>query len=99
MSSKQELIDEVMDNFDFSKVAKVMKATDWVWVTTQYEVPEESEIRKRVRELLNVAYDGAIRKEEDYLIGTGGFEATYALDCKLLSLKFILSSWEAGGDF
>jgi len=97
--TKQELIDEVMDNFDFTKVAKVMKATDWVWATVNFTVPEESDIRKHIRELLNNVYDSSIRTEKDYTIGTSGFEATYMLDYKMLSLKFIVSSWEAGGDF
>lgn len=97
--TKQELIEEVMDNFDFGKVAKAMKALGWVWVTTQFEVPEESEIRKHVRELLNLVYDGAVRTEGDWTMGTGGFEATYEVDHKMLSLKFIVSSWEAGGEF
>lgn len=94
--TKQELIDGVMDNFDFGKVAKTMKALGWVWATTDFHVPEESDIRKHSRELLNRVYDGAIRTEDDYTVARGGFEATYALDHKMLSLKFIVSSWEAG---
>lgn len=97
--TKQELIDEVMDNFDFGKVAKAMKALNWVWATTDFDVPEEPDIRKQVRELLNLVYDAAVRTEGDYTVGTGGFEATYVIDHKVLSLRFIVSSWEAGGDF
>ena len=97
--TKQELIDEVMDNFDFGKVAKAMKALGWVWATTDFDVPEEPDIRKQVRELLNKAYDGAISKEGDYTTGTGGFEAAYEIDYKVLSLKFIVSSWETDGEF
>ena len=97
--TKQELIDEVMDNFDFTKVAKAMKALGWVWATTQFDVPTESDIRKQVRELLNKVYDSSIRTEEDCTIGTGGFEATYESDFKVLSLKFIVSSWETDGEF
>ena len=97
--TKQELIDEVMDNFDFNKVAKAMKALGWVWATTQFDVPTESDIRKQARDILNNVYDSSIRTGEDCTRGTGGFEATYMLDYKMLSLKFIVSSWEAGGDF
>lgn len=97
--TKQELIDEVMDNFDFGKVAKTMKALGWVWATTDFYVPEESEIRKHARELLSTVYDGAIRGESDCTTGTGGFEATYEIDHKMLSLKFIVSSWETEGEF
>jgi hypothetical protein len=97
--TKQELIDEVMDNFDFGKVAKTMKALDWVWATTEFYIPEESDIRKHARGLLNKAYDGAISKEDNYTVATGGFEAAYEIDYKVLSLRFIVSSWETDGEF
>jgi hypothetical protein len=97
--TKQELIDEVMDNFDFGKVANVMLALNWVWATTKYEVPEEAEIRKHARTLLTLTYENAIKVGRGYTVGTGGFEANYDIDHKMLSLKFVASSWEAGGEF
>lgn len=79
-------IDEIMDWFDFSKVAKVMEAVDWKWWSEEgIEVPCEGKLRKEARRLLKRAI------KERGIIGTGGFEASY-IDGDL-ELKFIVSSW------
>ena len=45
----QHQIDEIMDEFDFRKVADYMKGTDWKWHNAEDGVPSEQEIRKSVR--------------------------------------------------
>lgn len=97
MKTKQEHIDEVMDQFDFVKVVKAMKALDWRWATTAGMVPLESELRQQARKLLGLAYEGAIEfNVSPYMTGTGGFEATYSKEYDNLGLKFIVASWETG---
>lgn len=76
-NKQQELIDYVLDTFDFSKVANVMAHLNWTWHSTDgvssYEVPSEYELRQAVRKELkqmiarNVCSDHAI-------MSTGGFE-------------------------
>jgi hypothetical protein len=61
-------LDEIMDSFDFKKVKKMMEAVDWVWATTDGEVPDEYELRKAARRMMRVAING----EE---CSTGGFRA------------------------
>jgi hypothetical protein len=51
--NKQEQIDDIMDNFDFNRVARVMDFLDWKWYMKEYRVPAESEIRKQVRQHLS----------------------------------------------
>ena len=43
----QEQIDNIMDNFDFSRVLKVMRALNWEWGScgTEHE-PDEAELRR-----------------------------------------------------
>jgi hypothetical protein len=47
---QQRKIDEIMDEFNFGKVAKVMKYLKWSWCLTG--VPCEAEIRKSARKRL-----------------------------------------------
>lgn len=86
MRPVQELIDEVMDWFDFGRVAKVMDALDWKWTSAEYRgdgVPIEAEVRIRARELLK-----EVLKEDNSVISSDGFRASYKDG--MLSLAFIV---------
>jgi hypothetical protein len=78
--TKQELINDIISNFDWEKVSKVMKSLDWKWFSsrTENQVPSIGEMLIVVTDLLNRSYDGLVRKYHDktYGIATGGFEAT-----------------------
>ena len=97
---KQEMIDEIMDWFEFEKVHKVMEALDWTWATVGAIVPTIQDLRRSAREQLHWAYDGLEKHGGDnYFTGSGGF---FASAHKLpngkvsLSLKFAVSEWTAG---
>lgn len=67
----EEQIDDIMDNFEFNKVRKVMEFLDWkLWFDgEENRVPEASELRKLAREYLRyVAKHGGTT-------GSGGFTA------------------------
>lgn len=83
-----EQIDEIMDWFDFAKVAKTMQALDWVWYESGGDIPEEGEIRKHARSLMKQA----VKKEYKYF-GSGGFVVEYDKDAPLIVLKFVVSEW------
>jgi hypothetical protein len=91
--TKQEQIDEIMDNFDFNKVAKVMDFLDWKWFLNGYRVPEESEIRKKVRQHLAEAFDCGQGQGRKYTLCTGGFVCSYDPQYSELSLTFELDGW------
>lgn len=97
--TKQEMIDEIMDNFDFGKVAKVMDFLDWKWamvgMTSQYCVPEEPEIRKEARGRLSKVYDHAVGQGRKYETATGGFWYSYDPQHSILNLDFKLATWDA----
>lgn len=86
---QQASIDEIMDNFDFAKVVKVMQFLKWKWWDAEDEIPTEYEVRKNARRLL---YDVAKNPDEEASITTGGF-AAHKIG-KFFELEFILTEWD-----
>jgi hypothetical protein len=82
---EKKIIEEILDNFDFQKVKKVMDALDWVWVSCD-GVPDIYDLRKESRRLLK-----EVIKTKSYQIGTGGFVASYYYG--ELSLEFVVCKW------
>ena len=102
----QELIDNIMDNFDFHKVHKVMKQLNWHWAFAEEGIPREDELRKEARKLLNECLYALIKNGEDnWSIATGGFQvrATNYRDGETISdgfhvglkLEFVIEDWDA----
>lgn len=88
-------IKQIMNNFNFSKVHKVMTLIDWTWHDDGVPSIESLEITA-LRLLLEIINE----KREGYIsYSTGGFvvskninhESTLGYD---LSLEFVLVSWE-----
>jgi hypothetical protein len=79
----QELIDAVIDDFDFTKVRQVMYALSWTWQNAKDGVPSVRELRQSARRHLEDALTG----DTGYSF-SGGLEATYTNE--VLRLKFIL---------
>ena len=69
----QELEDEIMDTFEFSKVVSCMRHFNWTWYTSDSEgsVPEEYEVRQEARRLIRTA------AKEQISIGSGGLHVDY----------------------
>lgn len=91
--TKQEHIDDIMDNFDFNKVAKVMKYLKWEWASSVTGVPEEPELRRSCRQYLSMAYDAGIEYKKGYRISTGGFVYSYHPEFDELRLVFEVTGW------
>jgi len=93
MKSKSEMIDNIMDNFDFSRVAKCMEVLQWKWHDVK-GVPEEYDIRKLARKLMKGVPDVFIK--DNYFTGTGGLQvnASYEnTELVLLELSFVVAEW------
>lgn len=96
--SKEELIEQmvtdVMEDFDFDRVHKVMENLDWRWTIENDErtVPSTYRLMKKAEHLLRetAAYYG---DKEFHAIGTGGLMAS--LDGGVLALQFILTETTA----
>jgi hypothetical protein len=73
----QKQIEDIMDEFNFAEVQKVMESLNWTWSETGC-VPEEYDLRKGARKLLKEA----AKMIDDKLnlsggsTSTGGFLAT-----------------------
>lgn len=81
----QDRIDDIMDNFDFNKVAVCMKALNWGWHSLEGNTPNYFEIKTFARNLLK-------RKES---VATGGFEVKVDKEEGYMSLKFVLTDWDS----
>lgn len=92
MATKQEMIDYVLDNFDFERVHKAMVALDWHWASVG-DVPEIYDLRVKSRELLH----DVLRKEQ-YLVGTGGLYATYDREYDMLGLRFCIDDFSCDNE-
>ena len=92
----EKQIEEVMDEFDFRKVAEYMKSVEWVWHSTD-GVPSESDLRKSVRKTMR---DLSNKGEHGYY--SGGFDIRFYenKDDKWLrfDVKFVLESWAMDGE-
>ena len=71
--TEEQIIDDILDEFDFDKVHKVMEFLDWGW-TDGYrplEVPTVGQLRIRARTLMK-----DLIGKEDGGTATGGFWVT-----------------------
>jgi hypothetical protein len=101
-----QMIDDIMDNFDFIKVQKVMEALNWEWSSAADSLPTISELKKQAVYLLKGASKLRLGEyldsywEEGVSHSTGGFQATAYCDATktkiiALDLKFILEEWDS----
>jgi hypothetical protein len=51
----QDIIDDILDSFDFNKVNTVMNKLNWVWKGTEEGITTVKELRKEARGLLKTA--------------------------------------------
>ena len=99
-----EMINDIMDNFEWAQTRDVMEFMDWKWSDKQ--VPSISEMKKSAERLLRKAAELRLGEykssywEMGILAGSGGFQATAYCDetktkITMLDLKFILNEWDA----
>jgi hypothetical protein len=91
---EDEIIADILDEFDFDKVHKVMEFLDWTWfkddMQSPAEVPTKGDLRKQARRLMNNCI-----KHEECSTGTGGFyvrKSTYD-GVPYYELQFVVTSW------
>ena len=99
-----QMIDDIMDNFDFDRVQTAMEALDWQWAGKG--IPSIEQLRETAVYLLKGAAELRLEEyldsywEEGIINGTGGFQATaYCNEAKTqiiaLDLKFVLEGWDS----
>lgn len=94
---EQRLIDEVMDYFNFAKVAKVMQTLKWTWgmCLDDDNIPIESTLRESARKgLRKTIHDSLGRKEHQ--TGSGGFNYRVWRENNIvtyITLSFVVEEW------
>jgi len=94
---KKELIQEVMQNFNFERVARVMQWLDWKWAVGN-KVPSEQELKSFVEKACEISYDNCLEYSTIGHYVTGGFDIRAIMEDDStisLSVKFVLTEWDA----
>ena len=96
--NREQLIDEIVENFNWDKVYRTMDALGWTWIDSEGETPSIVKLITTATRLLRDAFDGAVKEQQTYLSGTGGFEAVCYMDGEddmyRLELRFVVASWD-----
>jgi len=84
IKDKEQQIEHIIDNFDFSKVRRTMKNEYWEWA--EVDVPSLIHIIEEATRLLNDVKNNSI-------LATGGFKAS----CRdgIYQLEFILAEYDS----
>lgn len=101
---QSELIEDLLERFNFEKVLIVMQALDWKWVdhsnNSELSIPTIDRMKRMCRNLL-------YRTISDKSTGSGGFEARHYLpngdddeiEEETFGLSFVVTRTFANGDW
>lgn len=74
---EQQHLDELMDSFNFARVARAMRSLQWRWASADADIPDEPHIRATVRNYARQAILQALTNTGHQpgrgFVGTGGF--------------------------
>lgn len=90
---QQQAIDDVMDQFDFERVHRVMTFLQWMWSDEQgsLNVPELSDVRRFARRIMKNTMSESNAKGGPFYIESGGF--CCHVEDEVLNLKFVIEDW------
>ena len=88
-------IEDLLDEFDFDKVKKVMDCLEWKYYDSPDKEVSVGELRRMARRLLETVYNEGTSAQT--YTASGGFYAERQMfpgdDTKYLSLKFVVTEW------
>ena len=87
---QKKAIKEIMEEFDFARVRKVMLALDWTWLNAPSS-PSIEELRGAAEKLLIKGVESA---DIFHYSSTGGFDTYCDNTNKSISLSFVVEVWE-----
>lgn len=102
----EDMIDEIMEEFDFGRVESVMLYLNWKWGMSTYRTPQIDELKETAEQLLRNVAELRLGTyiDEHYKVvifsAAGGFKATaWCNEAKTeitgLKLEFIVDSWDS----
>jgi len=89
--TEEQIIEDILDEFDFGRVRQTMEALKWVWKDTDGCAPTIGQMRKQARFLMK-----SCMGHQEFTTATGGFYAfkrTYD-DLPYYRLMFVVSEWD-----
>lgn len=99
--NEEKLLNEIMDWYDFSKVAKCMSLLKWKWASIDVEhnngIPTEPEIREKARKMIiDLLKYPNFEKSQLKFCATGGLQVSIHLDgynfeTESIELKFVVA--------
>jgi hypothetical protein len=102
--TQNDMIKEVMNNFDFERVQHAMDLMNWTWYNTK-KAPSIDELKKAARHHLDRVIQQALSPDNteshhvSWMSASGGFVArawkTKKNNLSRLTLDFVLTSWES----
>ena len=105
--TQQEMIDGIIDNFDFNRVMTVMDALHWRWIGKN-DTPTKQELIDSASERLHSAIEQVLspnnteHRDIGWISSSGGFQAeawkTKKGNLAKLKLQFIVSEWDEERD-
>lgn len=105
IKSEQQLVTNIMSNFNFNKVHQVMGSLKWKWATSDgYKVPTVVELRRKAKKELITAITYAKSKNHNntadipLVLESGGFKVIAFVNkeytkIEILELQFIVEKW------
>lgn len=103
---EDKMIRDVLENFDFVKCWKAMRALDWGWGFEQrqpsiFELKTNAE--ERMRYAINYCKENKGGSQSPYYVSSGGLKATVWKNMynQIISvqLEFVLTDWDSDGDY
>ncbi len=86
-------VEEILTNYDFERVHKVMKLLNWEWGTGKTAaVPDINQIKRFAVDLMRKAFRVWEDCQETTWIGSGGF---WVICDGRLQLLFSVASWDS----
>lgn len=99
MGKKSKMIDDILENFNFDKVCKVMEYLEWGYYNSDTP-PLTSKLTKTAKYCLKGAYKQAKENKKPdvtFICATGGFKGSAACNeegkVDFLQLEFIVADW------
>ena len=99
MKRERQVIDEIMDFFEFDKVHKAMVALNLEWRNNG--VPDIYEIKKTARQMMYECYEYAVKDKSNRRLSSGGFSIFCDFEDGVfngIELSFILESFDVRTD-